>query len=227
MPTLITRGAASAKAFGFAGLNPVSVTFTANGTWVAPNNVTKVNMSGKGSDGVSDTWAYRDIVNASLNGSGGPYTNPPYLQYSYVYGLVTAQLSSINSSTLQRTVSTTDYYWFLDTSNNYSNPTTVYNGYTIRGTAVVVGYGSAATSGNVTYSPNNFAIWAINVEVLYPGGPGADATGLGKTFPGGAYSGGTGYPASTTTFTNVTVTPGASYSIVVPSGGSITISYSA
>lgn len=51
---------------------------------------------------------------------------------------------------------------------------------------------------------------------------GASASGFGKVFPGG-----TGGTAPTTSFTNVTVTGGASYSITVPSGGSITITYKA
>lgn len=60
-------------------------------------------------------------------------------------------------------------------------------------------------------------------EPTTPGTPattGASSTAFGKTFPGG-----TGGAATTTTFTNIAITPGASYSIVVPSGGSITITY--
>ena len=50
---------------------------------------------------------------------------------------------------------------------------------------------------------------------------GASATAFGKTFPGS-----TGNVAqTTTTFTNVAVTANASYSIVVPTGGSVTITY--
>jgi hypothetical protein len=49
---------------------------------------------------------------------------------------------------------------------------------------------------------------------------GASTTAFGKTFPGG-----TGGAASTTTFSNIAVTPGGSYSIVVPSGGLITFTY--
>lgn len=49
---------------------------------------------------------------------------------------------------------------------------------------------------------------------------GASTTAFGKTFPGGV-----GGPATTTTFTNIAITPGASYSIVVPSGGTLTITY--
>lgn len=62
--------------------------------------------------------------------------------------------------------------------------------------------------------------------VTTPGTPatspttGAATTAFGKTFPGG-----TGGPGSATTASNVAVTPGASYSIVVPAGGSLTIIY--
>jgi len=54
---------------------------------------------------------------------------------------------------------------------------------------------------------------------FHPQTTGASATGFGLTFPGGD-----GGPASTTTFTNVTVSPG-SYALSIPSGGSITIIY--
>lgn len=53
-----------------------------------------------------------------------------------------------------------------------------------------------------------------------PATTGASATGFGKTFPGG-----TGGAATPVPYNNVAVTPGASYPLVVPSGGSITITY--
>lgn len=56
-----------------------------------------------------------------------------------------------------------------------------------------------------------------------PGGAattGAASTAFGKTFPGG-----TGGPAVPASYSNVPVTPGQSYSIVVPPGGSVTITY--
>jgi hypothetical protein len=49
---------------------------------------------------------------------------------------------------------------------------------------------------------------------------GASMTAFGQTFPGGS-----GGPATATTLSNVIVTPGATYSIVVPDGGSLTITY--
>lgn len=53
-----------------------------------------------------------------------------------------------------------------------------------------------------------------------PATTGTSATGFGKVFPGGV-----GGPASDVTFTNVPVTAMASYPVVVPTGGSITITY--
>lgn len=51
---------------------------------------------------------------------------------------------------------------------------------------------------------------------------GASSTGFGKVFPGG-----TGGAATDTTFTNIAVTAGATYNVVVPPGGYITITWEA
>jgi hypothetical protein len=55
----------------------------------------------------------------------------------------------------------------------------------------------------------------------YPATTGASATAFGKTFPGSTGN----VPQTTTTFSDIPITPGASYNIVVPAGGSITITY--
>jgi hypothetical protein len=49
---------------------------------------------------------------------------------------------------------------------------------------------------------------------------GANTTGFGKTFAGGV-----GTSATQASYSNVPLTAGASYSLVVPGGGSITITY--
>lgn len=54
-----------------------------------------------------------------------------------------------------------------------------------------------------------------------PATTGASTTGFGKTFPGAL---GNVAPA-VTSFQNVAVTPGTGYPIVVPTGGSLTITY--
>lgn len=53
-----------------------------------------------------------------------------------------------------------------------------------------------------------------------PATTGASASGFGKVFPGGV-----GKPATAVTYNNVAVTALASYPVVVPAGGSITITY--
>lgn len=49
---------------------------------------------------------------------------------------------------------------------------------------------------------------------------GASTTAFGQSFPGGA-----GGPATDTTINTIAITPGATYNIVVPAGGSLTITY--
>jgi hypothetical protein len=87
---------------------------------------------------------------------------------------------------------------------------------------------SVPASGTITNSnTTNGGTIAVSYNPVYLGGDGAAATGVGKTFPGGTYNFSTGigggYP--TTNFSNVVVTPSSSYSIVVPSGASISISF--
>jgi hypothetical protein len=87
---------------------------------------------------------------------------------------------------------------------------------------------SVPSSGTITPgNTTNGGTIRFSFKPVYLGGDGASATGVGKTFPGGTYNFSTGigggYP--TTNFSNVAVTPSSSYSIVVPSGASISISY--
>ena len=58
------------------------------------------------------------------------------------------------------------------------------------------------------------------MEVFVNDTVGASTTAFGYTFLGG-----TGGAATPVTYNNVAVTPGGSYSIVVPSGGSVSITY--
>lgn len=58
------------------------------------------------------------------------------------------------------------------------------------------------------------------VDTTVPATTGANTTGFGKTFAGGA-----GVAAVAATYANVAVTPGAPYSLTIPSGGYITITY--
>lgn len=233
MPTVISRGAGSARGFGFgsggAGTTLQTVTFTSNSTWVAPAGVSLVTTaSGYGAPGetVPGGW------------SGGP-VNGGYVAYSYendtfpgnpantpTYAEVTstanATLASINSSTGDRTISFTVIVYDYNPTTNGTSVNYYTNSYRARG--VATSDGASYTWGNTSNNKVQGlgAGWYFNIERYYDGYTtvGASSTAIGRTFPGGD-----GGPAGTTTYTNVSVTPGASYSIVVPSGGSVTLQY--
>lgn len=212
-----------------------SVTFTSNGTWTAPVGVSNVvSASGKGAAGVSD---YVGNVAGSQAGQihlSAPSTNAPYAQWSNAYNNHLTALSQLNLSypTYGPSSFTSGYvvilqssdYWYLISGNTANLSGTYLTGYDV---SIV---GSPQTSGNITYAgTSDLDQWVIYVYGYIAGGVGTSATALGQTFPGGSYTGtypnGTGNAATTTTFTNVAVTPGTSYPIVVPSGGQVTLQY--
>jgi len=233
MPSIITRGVASALAFGFGGgaKTLTTETFTANGTWVAPVGVSMVTvLSGKGSAGVSD---YIDGVSfgALTQRESGPLANAAYLDYSTVYAAYLTALNAVIAGGLQNLYYN---YFAIDPSNRWrtlqvslsgQNPTYIVLGQTP--TNLWLSSGNP-TSGNVLYTDPNYG-FNQTCQAYREGNAGTAASALGQTFPGGTYSGtypnGTGTSAATTTYTNISVTPGTSYSIVVPSGGQVQISY--
>lgn len=213
-----------------------TVSFTSNSTWVAPAGVTNVvSASGKGAAGVSDyIGEVANSVAGQIHFEVSLPTNPPYAQWSNAYGNHLTALSQLNLSYptygpanltngYSVLMQTTDY-WYV-----FSGNTTNLSGVYLTGYDVTI-LGSPQTSGNITYLGSN-AIdqWYITVQGYVAGGVGAVSTALGQTFPGGSYTGsypnGVGNAAVTTTYTNVPVTPGTSYPIVVPSGGQVTLQY--
>jgi hypothetical protein len=70
-------------------------------------------------------------------------------------------------------------------------------------------FGSAKTSGPVLFS-EGFGSWEVRSFIYDPGSNGNPTTGFGLTFPGGTIASPT---APTTTFNNVTVVPGTTYTI--------------
>lgn len=91
----------------------------------------------------------------------------------------------------------------------------------VPGSAYVVNSAGWKTSGAILVGDDGAAevYWQEYIGTNPPT-TGASATGFGRTFPGG-----TGGPASTTTYGVTAVVGGQSYSVVVPAGGSITITY--
>lgn len=231
MPTIITQGAASAKALGFAraaggGGTLQTVTFTSSGTWTAPAGVSNVStIYGYGAAGTpaSAGWAYASSgyfaysLQSTAN-AGSPDNTPSYADLT---GYADASLANVNSSTADRIIT---YFPVLYYYNPNTDGTTIY--YDSPKSKRVRGLGSAIGGNWGNYSSalvkGTGSAWYFAIEQYFeePATTGASATGLGLTFPGGD-----GGAPGTTTYTNVAVTPSTGYAISVPSGGSVTIQY--
>ena len=206
-----------------------TTTFTSNTTWVAPlttNNL--ITAVGEGADGTAPYWSALNSVggfvyaNSYCDGSLPVYGSS--LDYSVPYGEAQAlQTYASGWSTVSQSVSFTRlnvYYWCPTSSQWIYQPLTFFG--TVRRVGTVGISGNMPTSGTVPTPPGSPSREAFltNIEFYTGPGTGNPSTGFGKSFPGG-----TDGPATPTTYNNVSVTPGASYSIVVPSGGFITITY--
>lgn len=228
MPSIITLGAASGRGFG--ATNPVlppvltTTTFTSSGNWVAPISVASVAVaSGYGQNGSPITLDY--IIQYFTSDWPGPgLTNPPYASWSNIWldilgtrGEFLNKIGTYGPSgivTSQRTYVGTDSSWRIETNvDSFTN--VIINSVTFP----YVYAGNPQTTGDI-FAGVGYNAWAITVNYTIPGFQGASSTALGKTFPGG-----NGGPASTTTFTNIPVTPGVSYPIQVAAGGSVTLQY--
>lgn len=229
MPNLTTFSSAAARAFGLLSNSrkPVTVTFTSNSTWVAPAWVTNVpSMTGHGAAGLPPSYSGdvpRGSVAASVQGIAATGGNTAgNWDWGSSQGDSASIAASINASSsgsafwgsiLQYTL-TPAYTAAIQGSVSWSNripgsaaPNGVSAGWKTSGAVAAGDYGESYVSW-LEYGTTNAAT------------TGAAATALGKTFAGG--TGGAATPAA---YTNQTVTPNTSYPIVVPAGGSVSITY--
>lgn len=233
MPRISTTAGSSARGFGLfgQGVTTVTTTFTSSTTWTAPAGVSNLSVvSGRGSNGQPDYYVYTTIGSVTVQALNGSYVLGP-LDWSTAVSDCQALVNTTNSGgSGPRTVnpgSSSTYY--INTSNLYLKFISSGSTYQVNGTAVLSNPSGAPTSGTVTYTDvvnlGGIVGFLCNVDVLNAGAAGTASTGFGQTFPGGAASGGT---APITTFTNVTVIPGTTYSISIPTDGPdpyVTIQY--
>ena len=229
MPTLTSRGAASARGFGLLGAAPLNLqttTFTSSSSWTAPIGVTNLTvLTGKGGDGepASEFWAPNQIgytaYSYEWSGAGGAIDGAP--QYDQVRSSGLATIAGFNSSTADRTI-----VW--GPSLYYYNPATQ------KTTFVGGDFISRRVRGTITPSSgpwdNNSSQqvkgigngWYFNGETFFssPETTGGTSSAFGNTYPGGV--GGAATPITTT---NVSVTPGQTYGITVGAGGYVTFQY--
>lgn len=234
MPTIATRGAGSARGLGFAGttLNITEQTFTSSTTWVAPAGVTNlVAVIGRGGSSTSDYQGGISVADASVsNSASGSGANNLPITYSSVANTTSICASVFNAGGYrQATYALNRAFTFYANntfawSDTYPYGTGTFPYYLVAGTWSWTG---SPLSGSLTYGDS--ASYYAYGDVIYPGSSGGTTTAFGYSFPGasqvGSYPNATGQSATPVTYNNVAVTPGNSYSISVPSGGSVVIQY--
>lgn len=201
----------------------VTETFTANATWIAPATTSRIEtLSGKGQDGTpasADTrsaTAQVDSVQTFASGTGNSSGSIGWADFESDIGPALSAVNAGGSGSFYGVI-----YRGYPNSNTYTITLNqgVYKD-AIPGTAKAVRAAGWKTSGPVQLGDYGFAYIEYTERYTIPGTTGANATAFGKTFAGGV-----GGPASTGVHSNVAVTPLQSYSIVVPPGGQVTITY--
>jgi hypothetical protein len=241
MPLIITKASASTAGYGLITNAGKLTTYTfpsGVNTFTTPRNVRRIlTATGKGSDGVSDYGVEKEsgavFVTGYLYEWGYIHAHSPGSQpYSWAdaWSDINRIVSDINAATPGYYGSEYDSYNFDDTT------------YAVKTHATGPGEGEAwtfpvkpsvqiqwhtynnttpQTSGSVDGSASGW--WSAQASYTQSGNAGSSTTGFGYTFSGGGYSGGTGSPADTTTYTNIVVTPNTTYTIT--NNGSLTIQY--
>jgi hypothetical protein len=219
----------SAASKSASGGKLITETFTSNTTWVAPAGVSVLRtMSGFGGAATPDTPVRAGVTFSSVGSAASTFPEPPFAQWSYLYSTMTGAAATVAGGSGVRLVLLPKLLVTVGLGDTWSNNLTSENIW-INGTYNnVYATGGALTSGNITY-PTASAAWVLEVDTYSFGSNGPATTAVGKTFPGGTLGGSvplrTAVAPVTTTFTGVAVTPGVSYSFVIPSGGSLTITY--
>lgn len=196
---------------------PTTQTFTSNTTWNCPLDVSRLEIvRGEGADGTPDTPTARSASSVSvIYATSGSGSQPVSNDWSNMQARANFNQSAMaaGGNVSYGELNLIVYAGGTETSTatgiNLSN--------VIAGTASTVYSGGWSSSGPITSSGTA----SINYQEMVPAAPGAASTAFGLSFPGGAAN----TPASPVDFQNVAVTPGTAYSIVVPAGGFITITY--
>lgn len=221
MPFTTTFANLSARGFGLFGKKRVLTTVTfpsGTTTWTAPPSVSNLlTLVGKGQDGsAGGVYPAAFFYTYQFSTTGITYANPApvvpvsssctYDIINYINSLSGLQYIGGQSFSpcLLGFISAIDGSWVTTASFPTDPVSWTGGGWVIGGTAYL-GVAGANAFG-VGYDAYAFPF------------TGANTTAFGYTFPGGVE-----VPASTITYNNVAVTPGATYTIV--NNGSVTITY--
>lgn len=192
-------------------------TYSSNSTLVVPAHVNLISsVVGKGADGTPYTWVTQTLTMAQSSKSavgGGSSVVPRSACFDY--GMSQAVLFDWTGGPDIRAVTYTSRTYVTNTSDltsvSTNSPVTV----TVKSTGTT---SYVTSTGNFTYANAGTDYVRVSIQVNTGGTSGAAATAFGYTFPGGVNG-----PATNTTVSNITVTPGGSYPITIPVGGGLII----
>jgi hypothetical protein len=217
----------------------VTETFTSTTLWTPPSFLNRVEtVSGYGAPATADTPTSGEVGYGYAAGpSADPQPNPPYALWETLDAAADNIVSIIAGNVGTNFISLPSPQYFVDSSDGYSVITYPNSQWIIGSGSSKVQRGSHPSTGNILASQlasgGNFG-WFVSASYIALGNAGnftltniGGAPGLG--FPGGTLAGTEPYrtavPAVTTTYTNVAIIPGSTFSIVVPAGGSLTVTY--
>lgn len=194
----------------------ITETYTASRTWVCPLGVSNlVSVVGKGQNGTNDSSVAANAAVIDVIYRTDASTGTGYATWGNFQGIAAAVAADINDNGSASFNQSIVYVWPDGTNDLTSYAQSI--------TGAVPGSASAATdagwqtSGEISNSGSNF----VNYSASVPGVAGSNTTGFTKTFSGGAAN----TAAIAVTYNNIAVVGGMSYSLVIPAGGYITLSY--
>lgn len=197
------------------GRQPITQTFTTNESWTAPDGVTAVSITGKGSDGTAATTAPANAAVIDIVYRTDTSTGSGYATWVNFQGYVAPVVTDINADGSASWNQSIVQVWPDGTNELAQYPVSISDA--VPGSAYADTDAGWQTSGSITASGSNFVRYTANI----PAAAGTQASGFGKVFPGGA-PGAAAIPAN---YPNTPVTPHQNYPYVVPAGGYITITY--
>lgn len=225
MPLRSTFSTCASRSLGMNSIarKLVTKTFNSNTTWTAPALTSVLqSLSGKGQDGAPSSTGTRedtaqvDSIQGYSSGSGNASGSLSWSDFEVDNANALSAVNGGGSGSFYGV----NYNGYPGTGTySISLSQGVYDD-AVAGSASIVRAAGWKGSGPVVAGDYGFSLISYTQRYTIPAITGSSATGFSKTFPGGA-----GGPATVTNFANVPVTPLASYSIVVPPGGSITITY--
>lgn len=244
MPTVISRGAAAARAFGFTGSSSGQIytqVFTSNGTFTPLPGVTNVTtLYGRGGSSTSDSTAnfpgdYAYNIVSVGSGTGG---TPLPLDLATIGQDIVDIVNTCNAGGMQ----TIYHNWggsgydiwevLVDDTYRYTAGTKyAFTSYMVAGTwSVYTNTLPNPPSGTITsYATTPDGYYHAVGQYIAGGSEGTNSSALSYTFPGatqvGTYPTATGQSATPATYNNIAVTPGTNYPIVVGAGGEVRISF--